>query len=58
MPKLYEEDQQKVDAYLNENVNSVERIAFKPWTLLGIIGIVLVLLTVVSFIIAKQHGVV
>lgn len=58
MPKLSSQDQQKVDVYLKENVNSVERTEFKPWLLLGVIGAVLVLLTIISFVIASDHGVV
>lgn len=58
MPDLYPEDQAKVDQYLMSNVNDVERKPFRPLLLLGIIFLVLGGLTLVSYLIARSHGVV
>jgi len=58
MPELYPEDQKKVDAYLSSNIHSVERKRFKPLRLLAVIFVVLGLLTLVSYLIAINHGVV
>ncbi len=56
MPKLYEEDQAKVDAVLQKGVYKVDRKPFRPWMLLLIIFIVLTGITAVSFIIAAMEG--
>jgi len=56
MPKLYPEDQEKVDAYLAKPHNSVQRSEFKPLRLLLIIFLVLGFLTLVSFGIASYQG--
>ncbi|ABD82388.1 DUF3094 family protein [Saccharophagus degradans] len=57
MPKLYPEDQQKVDEYLQSSVHQVERAPFRPLRLLAIIGVILLILTGLSFVIAKSQGV-
>lgn len=58
MPELYPEDQKKVDEFLRSNVNDVERKPFKPLRLLAIIFAVLVLLTFISYLVARSHGLV
>ena len=54
MPKLYPEDQAKVNQYLKEQ--GEERPEFKPGILLIIVLAVLALLTLASYLIAAQHG--
>lgn len=56
MPKLYEDDQAKVNEVLNEGANKKDRVPFRPWLLLMIIFIALVALTLVSYYIAAQEG--
>lgn len=56
--RLSEEDQAKVDKVISSGVNSVERAPFRPWRLLGIILLVLTLLSLVSYWIALQDGLV
>lgn len=58
MPRLDEEDQKRVNEYLNTTVNQVKRKPFRPLMLLAGIGVVLVILTVISYVIAIDHGVV
>ncbi|WP_075185041.1 DUF3094 family protein [Teredinibacter haidensis] len=58
MPELYPEDQKKVDEYLASNVNAVERRTFKPLRLLGIILVVLGGITLLSYWLAINHGVI
>ncbi|WP_422462380.1 DUF3094 family protein [Endozoicomonas sp. ALB115] len=49
--RLYPEDQQRVDQYLKEGVNEVERSPFKPLRLMAWLTIVIVVLGVLSRII-------
>ena len=56
--KLSDEDQAKVDRYLNSGHNDVERKPFRPFLLLGIILAVLTLLSLLSLVIARTKGVV
>lgn len=56
MPKLYDEDQKKVDEFVRTNVNDVERQPFKLFKLLSIIFFVLGLLTGVSYLVAISGG--
>lgn len=58
MPELYPEDQEKVNKYLSSSQHSVEREDFKPWRLLLIVFVVLVVLTAISYLIASQQGIV
>lgn len=58
MPELYPDDQKKVDEYIQSNVNATERSDFKPFRLLAIIFVVLGLLTLVSFLVAMDQGLV
>lgn len=57
MPKLYPEDQKRVDEFIQSNINELERNSFKPMLLLSIIFVVLGGLTLISFFVAKSHGV-
>lgn len=57
MPKLYPEDQQKVDEYLKHSVHQVERAPFSPLKLLAVLGGILVILTGLSYVVAKGQGV-
>lgn len=56
MPKLYEQDQAKVDDVLSKGPYKVDRKPFRPWFLLFWIFIVLFGITAVSFYIAAQTG--
>jgi len=56
--KLYPEDQAKVDEYLNRSNKRIERKPFRPWLLLGVILGVMTLMSVFSYFLAYQHGVV
>lgn len=58
MPELYPEDQEKVNKYLSSPQHQVEREDFKPMRLLLIVFVVLIVLTVISYLIASQHGIV
>lgn len=49
--RLYPEDQQRVDQYLQEGVNEVERSPFKPLRLMVWLTVVIVVLGVLSRII-------
>lgn len=56
MPKLYEEDQQKVNDVLSRGVYRVDRKPFRPWLLLGAIFVMLGIITAASYLIATFHG--
>jgi len=56
--KLYPEDQAKVDKYLNRPNKRVEHKPFRPWLLLGVIVGVMTLMSLFSYYLAYQHGVV
>ncbi|WP_444943411.1 DUF3094 family protein [Microbulbifer sp. ZKSA006] len=56
--KLSDEDQAKVDRYLQSGVNSVERKPFRPWMLLLGLAALLTLLSLLSLYIAQTKGVV
>lgn len=58
MPKLYPEDQQKVDRYLSASIHQVERKPFRPLLLLGVVMASMGVLTLVAWLIAKFHGVI
>lgn len=57
-PKLYPEDQERVDQVTRRGVNSVERKPFRGWLLLSVILVVLTLLSGISYMIAKLEGVI
>ncbi len=56
--RLNEEDQARVDAYLNRPNHQVQRKPFRPWLLLGGIVVVMTVLSVFSYFLAYLHGVV
>ncbi|WP_257263744.1 DUF3094 domain-containing protein [Endozoicomonas sp. ONNA2] len=49
--RLYPEDQQRVDQYLEEGVNEVERSPFRPLRLMVWLTVVIVVLGVLSRVI-------
>jgi len=57
-PGLSEEDQERVARYLSLPQHQVERRSFKLWHLLGVIWGVLMLMSGVSYWIARSHGVI
>ena len=56
--KLSDEDQAKVDNYLQRGVNRVERKPFRPFLLLAVIVAVLTVLSLLSIFIARTKGIV
>ncbi|MDP4651700.1 MAG: DUF3094 domain-containing protein [Haliea sp.] len=56
-PRLYPEDQAKVDAFITTGVNSVERKPFKPIRLLMLLLVVVVGFSLLSQLIAKWAGI-
>ncbi|SMF53030.1 Protein of unknown function [Alteromonadaceae bacterium Bs31] len=56
MPELFPEDQKKVDEFLSTKVNAVERRSFKPLRLLLVIFIALGVITLISYLVAINHG--
>lgn len=55
--RLSPEDQARVDQFISQGVNSVERKPFRVWLLLGSIFVVLTVLSLLSFILARVFGV-
>lgn len=51
--KLSDEDQAKVDQYLQEGANKIARKPFRPWLLLMVIVTVLSVLSLLSLLIAR-----
>ncbi|WP_027950653.1 DUF3094 family protein [Haliea salexigens] len=56
-PRLYPEDQAKVDEFVTRGVNSVERKPFKPIRLLFLLMVVVVGFSLMSQLIAKWAGI-
>jgi hypothetical protein len=56
--RLGDEDQQRVESYLNSRQHRTEKSPFRPWRLLGIIWLVLLVMSGVSYWIADSHGVI
>ncbi len=52
MPKLYPEDQARVDQVLGEGIYKVERRPFKFWGLMAILILVLGLISVAGYLVA------
>ncbi len=52
MPKLYPEDQARVDQVLSEGIYKVERRPFRFWGLMAILISILVLISVVGYLLA------
>lgn len=57
-PRLSEEDQSKVDRYLETGVHQTPRKPFRMWALFGVIWLILGTMMLVSYWIALQHGVI
>jgi len=55
---LSKKDQARVDKYLRSPVHLIERKPFRPLLLLGGIWVVLMLMSAVSYWVAKSHGVI
>lgn len=58
MPKLYPEDQERVDRYLSASIHQVNRKPFRPLLLLAIIIASMGVLTAIAWLLARSHGVV
>tara|TARA_R110001599_G_scaffold8651_30_gene42440 strand:+ start:10605 stop:10850 length:246 start_codon:yes stop_codon:yes gene_type:complete len=56
-PRLYPEDQAKVDEFVTRGVNSVERKPFKPIRLLVLLMVVVLGFSLMSQLIAKWAGI-
>ncbi len=52
MPKLYPEDQARVDQVLSEGIYKVDRQPFRFWRLLAILLFALVLISIVGYLLA------
>lgn len=57
MPKLYPEDQARVDEVLSKGIYSVERRPFRVSYLIGGLVGVMVVLGLISFVIALSVGI-
>lgn len=55
--RLYPEDQAKVDKFLSEGVNSVERKPFKPLRLLVILLLIVTALSIFSIALTRWAGI-
>lgn len=53
--KLGEEDLARVESVIHSGINSVERKPFRPWRLLGIIGVMIVVLGQGSIMLADYY---
>lgn len=56
-PRLYPEDQARVDAFLKRGVNSVKRKPFKPFRLLIMLVVVVMGLSIFSQWLAHWYGI-
>lgn len=56
-PKLYPEDQAKVDEYLRSGYNETERKPFKPLRMMLLLLVVVTSFSVLSIMIARLAGV-
>jgi hypothetical protein len=56
-PRLYPEDQTRVDEFVSTGINSVERKPFKPFRLLLILIGIVTCLSVLSLGLARWSGV-
>ncbi len=52
MPKLFPEDQARVDKVLSEGIYKVERKPFRFWGLMAILIFVLVLISITGYLVA------
>ena len=55
--RLYPEDQARVDGYLQQGYNDVERKPFRPLRLMIMLTVVVTLFSVLSVAIAHLYGV-
>lgn len=55
---LNSEDQARVDAYLSRPNHQIERKPFRPWLMMGVVVLVMVFLSIFSYILAYIHGVI
>jgi len=55
--RLYPEDQARVDSYLQQGYNDVERKPFRPLRLMIMLTVVVTLFSVLSVAIARLYGV-
>lgn len=56
--KLSPEDQAKVDQFLHEGYNDIERKAFRPGLLFIVLFAVLLVFSLISYLVARSVGVV
>ncbi|HEY7885339.1 MAG TPA: DUF3094 family protein [Cellvibrionaceae bacterium] len=56
-PRLYPEDQAKVDAFVSRGINSVERKPFKPLRLVFLLVAVVTGLSLFSQLLARWAGI-
>ncbi len=56
--QLRPEDQARVDQYLKQPIHRVERKPFRPWLLMGVIVLVMIGLSLFSYLLAYLQGVV
>jgi hypothetical protein len=54
--QLTEEDQARVDRYLSRSNHQVDRKPFRPWLLLSVIVLFMVVLSGFSYVLAYFHG--
>ncbi len=55
--RLYPEDQARVDQYLHEGYNDVERAPFRPLRLLAVLAVIVTGFSVLSLGIARYFGI-
>lgn len=55
---LNAEDQARVDDYLSRPTHQVERKPFRPWLMMGVVVLVMIFLSIFSYILAYIHGVI
>ncbi len=56
-PRLYPEDQAKVDEFVSSGINSVERKPFRPFRLLLVLVAIVTGLSVLSLALARFSGI-
>ena len=56
--QLSEEDQARVDTYLQRPIHQVDRQPFRPWLLMAIIVLVMTILSGLSYLLAYVKGLV
>jgi quinol-cytochrome oxidoreductase complex cytochrome b subunit len=55
---LNSEDQARVDSYLSSPNHQIERKPFRPWLMMGGVVLVMIFLSIFSYILAYLHGVI